>query len=45
MTYDIFLDIAEMRAELAACHLTKHERAETQKRLAILIEQAKEAEA
>ncbi|BDA87267.1 hypothetical protein Sa4125_48090 (plasmid) [Aureimonas sp. SA4125] len=45
MTYDIFLDIAEMRAELAACYLTKRERAATHKRLAFLIEQAKEAEA
>lgn len=45
MTYDIFLDIAELRAELSACYLTKRERAETLKRLAILIERAKEAEA
>lgn len=45
MTYDIFLDIAELRAELAACFLTKRERAETQKRLATLIERAKEEEA
>ncbi|SES41196.1 hypothetical protein [Rhizobium sp. NFR03] len=45
MTYDIFLDIAELRAELASCYLTKRERAESLKRLAILIEQAKEAEA
>ena len=43
MIYDIFLDIAELRAELASCYLTKRERAETQKRLAILIERAKEA--
>ncbi|TCQ04239.1 MULTISPECIES: hypothetical protein [unclassified Rhizobium] len=45
MTYDIFLDIAELRAELASCYLTKRERAESLKRLAILIKQAKEAEA
>ncbi|WP_164470467.1 MULTISPECIES: hypothetical protein [unclassified Aureimonas] len=45
MTYDIFLDIAELRAELASCYLTKRERAESVKRLAILIKQAKETEA
>ncbi|TCM51094.1 hypothetical protein C8J36_110101 [Rhizobium sp. PP-F2F-G48] len=45
MTYDIFLDIAELRAELASCYLTKRERAESLKRLATLTEQAKEAEA
>ncbi len=47
MTYDIYLDIAEHRAELRHSLLTRRERASLTKRLAQLIAEAaaKEAEA
>ncbi|MBB4000138.1 hypothetical protein [Aureimonas pseudogalii] len=47
MTYDIYFDIAEHRAELAHCLLTKRERAETLRNLEKLLAEAaaKEAEA
>jgi hypothetical protein len=45
MIYDIFAEIAELRAELAACFLTKRERWESLKRLAVLELEAKEVEA
>lgn len=43
MTYDIFAEIAELRAELAHSYLTKSERWESLKRLAVLEIEAKEA--
>ncbi len=45
MIYDIFTEIAELRAELASSFLTKRERWESLKRLAVLEIEAKEAEA
>lgn len=40
MTYDIFAEIAELRAELASGGLTKRERAGATKRLAALTAEA-----
>ncbi|WP_279483515.1 hypothetical protein [Aureimonas sp. SK2] len=45
MTYDIFAEIAELRAELAHCLLTKRERADAIRRIERLTAEAKEAEA
>lgn len=45
MPYDIYLDIAEHRAELAHCLLTKRERAALTKRLAQLIAEVEAKEA
>ncbi|MFC5422714.1 hypothetical protein ACFPOB_24430 [Bosea eneae] len=38
--FDIYADIAELRAELAECILTRTERAETQARLDQLLAEA-----
>ena len=40
MTYDIFAEIAELRAEPAHCLLTRRERAEATERLASLTREA-----
>ena len=45
MTYDIFAEIAELRAELTHCFLTKRERTDALKRIAVLTARAKETEA